>query len=301
MAPDDEPLILSDAVLGLPSLGVSRAPFPLSPQLDVGVLIGGNVHFRYGSGRNDTDILVDPGKRGPPSTGYLRLRGLPTLEGIILDGEGESYQGTLAFPNGALTLRRGTAEISRSEIAVKAGQPPHVWVSAEADGRIGDYYISINPTGQIYPPVAAEGQLGGAPLSFNASSVPPLAQAYITALLAGQTLAPAVGGTRDIAELLSNPGATGITGGPITGLVLPGASLGLHELSFDVALHGPVRLRVGERLFRRVLLSYVSPLNGPPESRTFTMTYEVTSQWSVGWGVNELDRVRWEIQSFRRF
>jgi hypothetical protein len=299
LAPDDQPLVLSDAVLALPATRGSPAGLPSALQLDVGLLIGENVHFRHGSGRRPTDITVDPGRRGPPSTGYLRLQGTPTWDGLLLEGRAESHMGTLAFPNGSLTLRQATAEVTRGDTAARAGQPPQLWVTAEADGRIGDYYIAINPAGRIYPPPSA--RIPSTGLSLNAISVPPLAPAYITALLAGQTLAPAVAGTPEIAELLANPGATGITGGPLTGLVLPASPLGLHELSFDVALHGPVSMRVGERLLRNLLLSYVSPLSGPPESRTFRITYQVTPHWSLGWSLNELERVRWEVLGFRYF
>ena len=73
----------------------------------------------------------------------------------------------------------------------------------------------------------------------------------------------------------------------------------MDEFSLDLALHGPTRLRIGERLFRRVLISYVSPLGGPPQSRNFRAIYEVTPRWSLAWGVNELDHAVWEVQVSR--
>jgi hypothetical protein len=75
----------------------------------------------------------------------------------------------------------------------------------------------------------------------------------------------------------------------------------MQELSLDVALAGPVRLRLGQRLLKRLVVSYVSTLTGPVESRTLRFSYEVTPRYSVGYGVNELDQGRWELQAFLPF
>ena len=77
--------------------------------------------------------------------------------------------------------------------------------------------------------------------------------------------------------------------------------MGRHDVSLDVALQGQVRLRLGERIFRRFLVSYVSPISGPEGTRMVRVTYEVTPRWSLGWSVDELDHTRWEAQAFLPF
>lgn len=57
---------------------------------------------------------------------------------------------------------------------------------------------------------------------------------------------------------------------------------------------------MGERLFKRVMISYLSPLSGV-ESRALTVTYEVTPRWSLGWNFNPVDVIRWEAQAFFPF
>jgi hypothetical protein len=75
----------------------------------------------------------------------------------------------------------------------------------------------------------------------------------------------------------------------------------MQELSLDLALEGQVQLRLGQRLFERMVVSYVSTLSGPAESRTLRFNYEVTPLWSLGWAVNELDQGRWEVQALVPF
>lgn len=245
-----------------------------------------------------------------------------------------SREGSLSFPNGSLSLRRATAHVSR-----EPGQAtPQVWLTdTEADGRIGDYYVSLSPTGLIFPlrppgqereaqesgaaewarrvrqaaaerarggakeKVEAGGEISASPLQWNAVSIPSLDEAYIMALLAGPVLAPAVGETSDIAAMLANPRAPAVTGGEVSGFVLPYSGTGLGELSFEAGLHGPMRLRVGERLFRRFQVSYISPLSGPPEARAVRINYEITPRWTIGSSNDALDWGRVEIQTIAPF
>ena len=205
------------------------------------------------------------------------------------------------FPNGALTLRRGEATIQR-EVGEKATR---ISIEAEADGRIGDYYVSINPEGQIYPPASSYGPSGNlipSPFRWNARSLPHLDEGYVLALLVGPVAAPARGGTQDLGALLRGPGESSVPG-EITSIMLPslGGALGLHEFSVDLAFRKPVRLRVGERLFSRVTVSYASALSGPVESRSLRVDYEVTPRLTVGWSRDESERALWEVQSFVPF
>ena len=333
-----QPLVFSDATLGLPRGRPTLAeigPFPFAPGLRVRVAVGERVQFRYGLGSLPTTISLKPG-------GYLFLGGKPTAAGVVLNGQVESDRGVLSFPNGTLSLRKGTAHISR-----QAGQTrPRIWITdTEADGRIGDYYVSLSPTGQIYPSTGPEqgqsgeesselqewarrvreeaarrargeapgverrrvsrgGEISASPLQWNAVSIPALDEVYIKALLLGPVLAPAVGESNDIAQFLANPRAPSVSAGQVSGFVLPsfvGTSLGLTAVYLETGLGGPTQLRVGERIFRRVLVSYVSPLSGPPQFRSTRITYEITPRWSVGLSSDALDKSRWDLQAFIPF
>jgi len=332
--PESQPIILSGSTLAIPaSLPMAGNGIPLAPDLRIRVEVGEGVEFRYGAGSRPTKARVDPG-------GYLYIGGPATPEGIIIEGEAHSHDGTLSFPNGTLTLRSGVAKIALTHqqelrevvlptasmgatgrlIALRPGigwrgegrpaavRLPHVWISAEADGRIGDYYVSLNPIGQVFPPppeANLPGTLGSQlGYSLNAVSIPPLDEAYVMALLAGPVISPAIGAqSQDIARLLSYPGSSSTLGSQVTGFALPtlgSLSPASPQLSLAVGFQGPVRLRVGERVFRRVLISYLSPLGGV-ESRSLTITYEVTPRWSFGWGFNAIDKVLWEAQGFFPF
>ncbi len=289
------PLKVSDGQVEIPQTPLAApTPAPLiAPRIDVRVLVGEKVWFRQGAPRRPTQIKIAPGDEpaeGEPS-GYLDLKGKLTAEELLLKGEFESTEGQLAFPNGVLTLRRATAWVERER-----GKQPVVTISAEADGRVGDYYVSLTPTGQIYP-------YGTEPLSLNLDAIPYLEPAYVMALLVGPVVAPTRGERPDITTLLADPSRYGNSGGEITGIRLPpfGSALGMQEFSLDVALEGQVRLRVGQRIFERMVISYVSTLSGPAETRTLRLNYEVTPLWYVGWGVNELDQGRWEVEAFMPF
>ncbi len=289
------PLVVSEGQVGIPQTPLA-APSPaplLAPRIDVRLLVGENVWFRHGSPRRPTQFRITPGQgsaEGEPS-GFLDLKGTLTPEELLLNGKFDSTEGQLAFPNGVLTLRRATAWVERER-----GKQPVVTVSGEADGRVGDYYVSLTPSGQIYP-------YGTEPLTLNLDAIPYLEPAYVMALLVGPVVAPTRGERQDITTLLADPSRYGNSGGEITGFRLPpfGSALGMQEFSLDVALEGQVRLRLVQRIFERMVISYVSTLSGPVESRTLRLNYEVTPLWYVGWGVNELDQGRLEVQAFVPF
>jgi hypothetical protein len=296
--PAQRPLVISDAIVSLqqPEGFRSNLGGLFAPKLDVRLEVGSNVWLRRGSDQRPTKILFDPTRTAPDGTrsGYLDIGGIMTGQGVTLDGEFESRQGQLAFPNGVLTLQRATAWVTRA-----AGQKPVVTVSAEAEGRVGDYLVSLNPVGQIYPPQPR----GESALALNLESLPRLESAYVMALLAGPVVAPSRGGQPDLATMLAEPALANGGGGEITGIRVPafGNSLGMQELSLDVALAGSVRLRMGQRVLKRLVVSYVSTLSGPVESRTLKLNYEVTPRYAIGYGVNELDQGRWEANAFIPF
>jgi hypothetical protein len=303
--PDGEPLVISHARIGLPRLDESTTapPLPLVPAVRVRARTGEDVRFRYGAEHRPTEIWIDPGEpgsgRGAPGYLDLDLEVPLSVDGLELDGEFSSSHGQLAFPNGTLALRRGRAWIRRDR-----GEVPRVLISAEAAGRVGDYQVSLKPSGQIYPFVAPEEASVGTPLfAPNADAIPFLETEYILALLGGPVVAPSAGGRGGFADLLAIPGRGQNGGAELTGFMLPsfGTALGMQEFALDVGFGGPVRLRLGERLFRRLLVTYVSALSGPAQSSTFRVTYEVTPLLSMGWSADELERSQWEVQAFMRF
>lgn len=306
--PEQHPVVVSDAELSLSTVG-KRPPWRLaplfSPDLRVRIAAGDNVWLRHGSRDRPTAVHVEPA--GPSrfiegtETGYLDIGGALALDKLTLDGRFESQRGVLAFPNALLTLRRGEMSIERRP----EDPAPRISLRAEADGRAGDYYVFLNPEGQIYPPASDQDPLSktaSAPFRWNARSIPHLEEGYILALLGGPVAAPAARGGQDLASLLRGPG-NGSGSGELTGIILPslGGALGVREFSFDLAVGKPIRLRVGEKLFSRVTVSYVSALGDPTSARTVRIDYEIKPRLAVGWSVDESERTLWEIQSFVPF
>jgi hypothetical protein len=168
---------------------------------------------------------------------------------------------------------------------------------------VGDYLVSLRPSGQIYPSETGEAGRSAPGLALNLVSLPEMEEAYVLALLKGPIVAPSLGARSDITSLLAEPTGAGRGSGQITGIRVPafGNSLGMQELSLDVALTGPVRLRLGQRILKGLVVSYASTLSGPVESRTLRFSYEVTPRYSLGYGVNELDQGRWEANAFIPF
>jgi len=120
--PDGQPMVVSQAEISLP-FAKGRPPWqpalPFSPDLRVRVVAGEGVWVRRGARDRPTQIQVDPARLAPrleagasepeESTGYLDIGGALRPGAVTLDGRFESTRGVLAFPNGVLTLRHGTA------------------------------------------------------------------------------------------------------------------------------------------------------------------------------------------------
>ncbi len=296
------PLVVSEATLGVPKElpSAAGAGLEIGPKVRVRVLVGEKVWFRYGSPRRPTEIEVAPGgesDEGEP-TGYLDLGGRATAEGLTLVGEFESKQGWLAFPNGTLTLQRARASVSR-----RAGEVPVVIIDAEASGRVGDYYVSMRPVGQVFPYEPEPGPGEAPSLQVNASSIPYLEEGFVLALLAGPVVAPTRGARSSVAQLLSDPTRGQGVEGEIRGVMVPAFSdaSGRAEVGVDVETSGQMRLRLGQRLSDRFAISYVSSLGEARRSYTLRFTYQVTHLWSVGRAVDERDQGRWEVQAFIPF
>jgi hypothetical protein len=300
--PTHQPLVVSKGTVTLEQTQGIRARLGgiFVPKLDVRLAVGQDIWFQRGSSQRATRIRIDPARTAEDGTrkGYLDIGGAMRAADVTLDGEFESHEGRLAFPNGVLSLRSGTARVTR-----EAGKKPVVMVTAEAEGRVGDYLVSLNPSGQIYPSETAAPAGTPPPLALNLTSLPSLEEGYVLALLEGPIVTPSLGTRPDITSLLAQPTGEGGTGGQVTGIRLPpfGNQLGMQELSLEVALAGPVQLRVGQRVLKRLVVSYVSTLSGPVESRRLRFSYEVTPRYSIGWSVNELNEGRSEINAFIPF
>ncbi len=253
-----------------------------------------------------TEAAVDLGllKVRGPASGELHLGGELSAEGYTVAGTIRVSDGEVAFPNAVLTLRRAAVEVRRER-----GRQPEVRIGdAEAAGRVGDYNITLRPAGRVYP---LEDRVSGEreaaerlpPLPLNAATIPYLDPAIAVTLLWGPVVTPARGGGPSSEVMIQEPGNGGAGTGEITGVMLPtlGGS-GTPELSLDVAVQGPVQMRLGERIFSRVLITYASAISGSKGTRSLGVTYEVVPPLvSVGWSVDELDRTRWELRAFRSF
>ena len=300
--PVQRPLVISDGTVSLEQMqgAKSNLALPFPPELKVLLAVGDNVWFQRGSQQRPTRIRIEPARTTEDGAlrGYLEIGGTMTAQGVDLAGEFESREGQLVFPNGVLALRHGVARVTRS-----SGFTPVVTVSAEAEGRVGEYLVSLRPSGQIYPSETGEAGRSAPGLALNLVSLPEMEEAYVLALLKGPIVAPSLGARSDITSLLAEPTGAGRGSGQITGIRVPafGNSLGMQELSLDVALTGPVRLRLGQRILKGLVVSYASTLSGPVESRTLRFSYEVTPRYSLGYGVNELDQGRWEANAFIPF
>lgn len=288
---EGRPLVLSEPTLSVAKLGSLAKPGRAfaGPQADVTVRIGSPMlpaADRPEAADAPTTAVVDLGilKVSGPAAGRLAIGGDLSADGYTLAGTVKFRDGQAAFPNAVLTLRHAAVEIRRDK-----GRLPEVRISdAEAAGRVGEYNITLRPAGRIYPIEEKESAERLTPLPLNAATIPYLDPAIAVALLWGPVVTPSRGG-----------GGTG----EITGVMLPtlGGS-GAPELSLDVAVQGPVQMRLGERIFSRVLITYASPISGPRGARSLGITYEVIPPlMSVGWSVDELDRTRWELRAFRSF
>ena len=152
--------------------------------------------------------------------------------------------------------------------------------------------------GQVYPPPGLHP--GGVPLDLGARSTPFLDTPYILALLVGPVIAPApVNMGFDPLAALSAATYVPSTTGTITGFTLPG--LMGQNLALNYAFDGPISIWFRQRLFGRLYARYVTPLSGYTETRSLGITYQITPLYSIGWSVNGLQQVQYQIQSFFNF
>jgi len=309
---EGDPVVVSELTVVVPKLGSLMGPdrVVLGPKVEIEVLVGEAEQGGQGPDGDrelPTDVVVDLGllEVSGPASGRLQLGGELSAESYELNGAVEAVDARVAFPNAVLTLRRGTVEVRRER-----GRELEVMITnAEAVGRVGDYHITLRPAGRVYPMEetgVGEGEDAERlpPMPLHATTIPYLDPAIAVALLWGPVVTPTRGGGMSSEGLIQEPAAGGRGTGEITGMMLPtlGGGSGAPGLSLDVSLQGPVRMKLGERLFSRVLVTYSSPVSGPEGTRSLGVTYEVISPLlSIGWSVDERDRTRWEVRGFRSF
>jgi len=283
--PADQPLVVSHGTVTVPPAEQHLAfsgGLPFAPELDIHIATGPGLRFHY----SFVDAAVQDGT--------LAITGTLTPEKVQVHGQVRSTKGTLNFPNARLDLVRGTATIDRV-----ANQPLTVRVSdAEAAGEVGDYEIVLRPSGQVYPPPGL--QPGSVGLDLGARSTPLLDTPYIMALLMGPVISPAATGVGfDPFAVLTAATGPITPPGAITGIMIPG--LVGQNLALDYSFEGPLSVRFRQRLFGRLYGQYITPISGYAETRRLALTYQVTALYSVGFSVNGLDQVRYQVQSFFTF
>ena len=268
------PLVMSAGNIGVPPSTASFAPanpLPFAPKLAVRVVAGNDLWFRY----KPVDALLQPSNPADAQpASYVDIGGKLTVPEVTVYGEVRSRKGELSFPNARLELTSGRARLERNP-----NQPMRVRIlEAEATGTVGDYQIVLSPTGQVYPAACYDPEC--VPLDLGIRTTPYLDPAYALALLVGPVVAPTVRAGPDALSVLSavqrpTPGA-----GALTGFMLP--SLGSSIFGLDYAFEGPLRLRVRERLFGRVFVTYLSPLTGSATTRRLSLNYQVTPRYFIG-------------------
>jgi hypothetical protein len=285
------PVIVSNGWVGVPPKGQRILSQGLSlgaPLLaDLLLLAGPGLRFEYGPVKA---VAAVGGPTVDPTTGYLYARGPLTAQDLTLNGRFDSHSGTVKFPAGTLDIEQARAEITKT-----LGQLPQIYISARATGTVGDYFVSLNPTGRIYPPPGP----AEPPLSLGIRTIPSLSEPLALALLIGSVVAPGPGTVAGPLDLLLHPGETLPRTGTLTGLTVPG--LGAPGVAVNWLFQGPLVLVLRQRLFGKFYASYASPLGGPVVNEQLTFTYQVSRRWSLGWSVNGLDQTRWQVQSFAEF
>jgi len=49
------------------------------------------------------------------------------------------------------------------------------------------------------------------------------------------------------------------------------------------------------------VVSYTSLLTGPSQKQAVRINYQIGPTWTIGYGVNELERSRWDVAAFFPF
>jgi hypothetical protein len=250
----------------------------------------------------DIDLRVLPALWATSASARIGLQGRGHITGTLksprLDAGLEGNSGWLQFPTARMRVVRSSADVSVAPGA--SGQlEGRFIVRVDAEGQVKGYEVVLTMSGP------AES------MSVSATSVPPLPEREITALLTGGApfaealAAPEAGAllartARDV--LTANLGPQALR--PLEQVFATG--LGLEEFSFEFNYGEPVRLRTGTYLLRRILgrqlyVSYSRTLTGPLPSFTLRVSYQLAPYLTLSWSTRELEADRLELHQFKRF
>lgn len=281
------PLVVSQGKIGVPPATtglVSATAPPFAPELQIRVVAGEGLSFEY----KPVQAEIQPG----PGT-YVEIGGRLTAAEVRVGGEVRSGKAELSFPNARLDLISGVARIDRNP-----NQPLRVRVvEAEAVGTVGEYQVTLNPTGQVYPAACYDPEC--VPLDLRIRTTPYLEPAYALALLVGPIVAPAVSSGLDSSSVLTAAHRPPVPGAALAGITLP--YLGTYNVALDYTFEGPLTVRLRQRLFGRFFVQFSSPLAGQATTRRVAITYQVTPRYSIGFSQDALGNTRYQAQSYWPF
>jgi hypothetical protein len=250
----------------------------------------------------DIDLRVLPALWATSASARIGLQGRGHITGTLksprLTADLEGNSGWLQFPTARMRVVRSSADVSVAPGA--SGQlEGRFIVRVDAEGQVKGYEVVLTMSGSADS------------MSVSATSVPPLPERDITALLTGgapfaEALAAPEAGTllartaRDVLTASLGPQALR----PLEQVFATG--LGLEEFSFEFNYGEPVRLRTGTYLLRRILgrqlyVSYSRTLTGPLPSFTLRVSYQLAPYLTLSWSTRELEADRLELHQFKRF
>jgi autotransporter translocation and assembly factor TamB len=250
----------------------------------------------------DIDLRVLPALWATSASARIGLQGRGHITGTVksprLSAVLEGTSGWLQFPTARLRIVHSSADVSIAP-GVSGQIEGRFIVRVQAEGQVKGYEVVLTMSGPADN------------MSVSATSVPPLPERDITALLTGGApfaealAAPEAGAllartARDVLTASLGPQALR----PLERVFTTG--LGLEEFSFEFNYGEPVRVRTGTYLLRQILgrqlyLSYSRTLTGRLPSFTLRISYQLTPYLALSWSTREQETDRLELHQVKRF
>jgi hypothetical protein len=181
-----------------------------------------------------------------------------------------------------------------------------------ATGRAQRYEITLNIRGgltseplqlggtdeELGIPETLRPRLGGAGLTIEATSSPPLSQTQILALLGRQSAVEGIlAGRSNIDDVFRQEFEQVLGSSIVPGLLAPtefrvAEALGLEEFGLEFAFNEPVRVRLGKRLFDRFFATYSQVLSGNERHYGLEVYYQLTDRLRIGYLFEEPEQTR---------
>lgn len=224
-------------------------------------------------------------------SGQGKVGGRLGYEPLGLEATLKAERGRLAFPTAVAEIRSMEVTINK-----QPDEPLYALGRVEAEARVGRYRVTLSGGGQLFPT---------SDMRIVAATTPPLSPAQATALLLGvppSLLGPTgLPAEEALGQQVAESFSTSVTTLAAAGLSAPLLrAIGLNELSFAVT---PLTTRVelGKRLAERVYIYYLSSLTGTRRASLTRLIIDITPSIAVGLSINELEQIRYEVQSTRTF